>query len=235
MITFHLNFLLSNQINMYLSYSKGEYDECEWTGWLDQDNPSGYGDYEPVPEGCKVQKYKVQEVSGGTIYDDVSDMSQCLIHSPYIACINGHQGSDCHEIGPINPTLSPLHNDDFRNLITEQKYCRDYRVNYCCGKPKPKCYCCPPELPVNECQDTGCKAYLNGLGECVDVTNPAWDDLNYIFDLSQVIQGTPTAELCSSSLDTSCCRCMKMKTCKDNGCEASFGGNGKHSTLFCIL
>ena len=107
MITFHLNYLLLNQTNKYFSYLKGEYDECKWTGWLDQDNPSGYGDYEPVPEGCKVQKYKVQEVSGGTIYDDVSAMSQCLIDSPYVACINSHQGSDCHKIGPINPRDHP--------------------------------------------------------------------------------------------------------------------------------
>ena len=115
-----------------------------------------------------------------------------------------------------------------------QKYpCRDYKVKYCCGKPKPRCYCCPPRLPVNECQDTGCKSYLNGLGECVDVTNPTWDELNYIFDLSEVVQGTPAAELCSSSLDTSCCRCMKIKTCQDNGCEASFGGKGKGSSSKC--
>jgi len=111
-------------------------------------------------------------------------------------------------------------------MIPIHDQCRDYKVKYCCGKPKPKCYCCPPELPVNECQDTGCNSYLNGLGKCLDVTNPAWDELNYMFDLSKVVQGTPAAELCSSSLDTSCCRCMKMKTCKDNGCEASFGGNG---------
>ena len=198
---------------------------------MDQDNPGGYGDYEPVPEGCKVQKYQVQEVSGGTIYDDVSDMSQCLIDSPYVACINSHQGKDCFKlIGPVGPTLPPAMRAE-SNMIPTHDKCRDYKVKYCCGKPKPKCYCCPPELPVNECQDTGCNSYLNGLGECVDVTNPAWDDLNYIFDLSEVVQGTPgaagVAKLCSSSLDTSCCRCMKIKTCQDNGCEASFGGKGK--------
>ena len=158
----------------------------------------------------------MQEVSGGTIYDDVSDIpTQCLIDSPYVACINKGQGINCPK-PQINAQKPP---------------CRDYKVKYCCGKPKPRCYCCPPKLPVNECQDTGCKSYLNGLGECFDVTNPAWDELNYRFDLSEVVQGTPAAELCSSSLDTSCCRCMKMKTCKDNGCEASFGGNGKQSAL----
>ena len=155
MITFHLNFLLLHQTNEYFSYLKGEYDECEWTGWLDQDNPSGHGDYEPAPEGCKVQKYQVQEVSGGTIYDNVSDMSQCLIDSPYVACINSHQGEDCvHLIGPVGPTLGPigptlgpaLRADS--NMIPTHDQCRDYKVKYCCGKPKPKCYCCPPELPV---------------------------------------------------------------------------------------
>ena len=175
----------------------------------------------------------MQEVSGGTIYDNVSDMSQCLIDSPYVACINSHQGSDCHKIGPISRTLSPLDSDDFRNLITDQKwYCRDYKVKYCCGKPKPKCYCCPPELPVNECQDNGCKEQTNGLGECVDVTNPDWDELNYRFDISEVVQGqsftAAMPDLCISSLGgDACCRCMKKKTCKDNGCEARFGGNSK--------
>ena len=177
----------------------------------------------------------MQEVSGGTIYDNVSGMSQCLIDSPYVACINSHQGEDCVTLlEPVGPTLAPPLRAE-SNMIPNHDQCKDYKVKYCCGKPKPKCYCCPPELPVNECQDTGCKAYLNGLGECVDVTNPAWDDLDYTFDLSKAVQGKPAADLCSSSLDTSCCRCMKIKTCKDNGCEASFGGNGKHSTLFCIF
>ena len=144
-------------------------------------------------------------------------MSQCLIDSPYVACINSHQGPDCHK-------MSPLRNDDF----TDKKFCRDYRVKYCCGKPKPKCYCCPPKLPLNDCKDNGCKGLTIGLGECVDVTNPAWDELNYKFDLSEVVQGGPPAGLCYSSLGgDACCRCMKKKTCKDHGCEARFGGNGK--------
>ena len=61
LIYFLSNFLPLNQTNKYFSYKKGEYDECEWTGWLDQDNPSGYGYYEPVPENCKIQNYQVQE------------------------------------------------------------------------------------------------------------------------------------------------------------------------------
>ena len=149
-------------------------------------------------------------------------MSQCLIDSPYVACINSQQCPNCHR-------GCPLSIDGF----TDQKWvCRDYKVKYCCGKPKPKCYCCPPELPVNECQDNGCKEQTNGFGECVDVTNPAWDELNYRFDISEVVQGqSATAampSLCIPSLGgDACCRCMKKKTCKDNGCEARFGGNGK--------
>ena len=221
-------------IRLFMKYffaKTGDYDECEWTGWLDQDNPSGYGDYEPVPEGCNIQKYQVQQVSGGTIYDDVSDMSQCLIDSPYVACVNSHQGSDCHKIGPISPTLGPLRNDDFRNLITDQKYCKDYQVKYCCGKPKPKCYCCPPRLPVNECEDNGCQYHFYGIGKCVDVTNPDWQGLNEMFDLSekQPIEDSWSYNgLCGAPVDDSCCRCMKMKTCKDNGCKYRFGGQDNY-------
>ena len=82
----------------------GEYDECEWTDWLDQDNPSGHGDYERRPDGCDVQAYKVQLVSCGPIYDDVLDMSQCLIDSPYVACINSNQLSNhpnCPHLGSL--------------------------------------------------------------------------------------------------------------------------------------
>ena len=90
---------------------------------------------------------------------------------------------------------------------------------------------CLENCPVNECQDNGCKEQSNGLGECVDVTYPAWDELNHRFDIFEVVQAqSATAAkpgLCSPSLDDSCCRCMKMKTCKDNGCEARFEGNGK--------
>ena len=36
--------------------------------------------------------------------------------------------------------------------------------------------------------------------------------------------------LCGQTLDDSCCRCMALKTCQDNGCEARFGGKGKYQT-----
>ena len=89
---------------------------------------------------------------------------------------------------------------------------------------------CFENCPVNECQDNGCKEQFNGLGECVDVTYPAWDELNHRFDILEVVQGESSTGLCSPSLDDSCCRCMKMKTCKDNGCEAQFEGNGKEKS-----
>ena len=30
----------------YFFAKTGDYDECEWTGWLDQDNPSGRDEFE---------------------------------------------------------------------------------------------------------------------------------------------------------------------------------------------
>ena len=110
---------------------------------MNQDNPGGYGDYEPSPDDCEVQKYQVQQVSNGSIYDDVADMAQCLIDSPYVACINSQQGSKCE-----------------KPSFVAHDQCKDYRVKYCCGKPKPKCYCCPPRLPENKCQDTGCNQHF---------------------------------------------------------------------------
>ena len=189
--------------------------ECEWTDWLDQDDPSGYGDYEPAPDGCNVQKYQVQNVDSGAAWytDDVSDMSQCLIDSPYVACINSQQGWDCWK----------------GNLPIYLENCLDYQVRYCCGKPKPKCYCCAPRLPVNECEDNGCQYHFYGIGKCVDVTNPDWQGLNEMFDLSekQPIEDSWSYNgLCGAPVDDSCCRCMKMKTCKDNGCKYRFGGQG---------
>ena len=204
-------------MNIFL-VKTGTYDECEWTDWLDQDDPSGYGDYEPVPDGCNVQKYQVQDAEwGGAIYNDVYDMSQCLIDSPYVACINDHQGWDCWK----------------GNLPTYQENCSDYQVRYCCGKPKPKCYCCAPRLPVNECEDNGCEKHFYGLGKCIDVTNADLQQLNDKFDISKTAEkgdawSWSNNSLCGATVDHSCCRCMKMKTCKDNGCKDKFGGQGNH-------
>merc|ERR1711976_559292 len=183
----------------------GVHEECEWTDWLDQDNPSGNGDYEKAPDGCEIQKYEVQLVSGGEVYSNVADLDQCLMDSPYVHCVN-REGCQCN----------------------------DYRVKYCCGPPKPKCYCCPPTWAVNNCTDNGCMWNWNQLGECVDITNPDWRELNAAYDLSANANMMPHASrqdyqypgLCGASLDDSCCRCMKKKTCMDTGCEKRFGGKG---------
>jgi len=85
---------------------------------------------------------------------------------------------------------------------------------------------------VNNCTDWGCSYQFSELGECVDITNPNWKALNNMYDLSQTanIYGIPHRQtpygLCGASLDDSCCRCMKKKTCKDTGCKKRFGGNG---------
>ena len=74
--------------------------------------------------------------------------------------------------------------------------------------------------------------------ECVDVTNPDWKELNYKYDLSAKIGYNQAARqndrqqydyrLCGSTVDDSCCKCMKRKTCKDTGCKKRFEGKGIH-------
>ena len=55
-----------------------------------------------------------------------------------IACFNRDQ-SNC----PVNSNGYPTVN------AYDPKYncCKDYRVNFCCGPPKPKCHCCAPRDP----------------------------------------------------------------------------------------
>ena len=85
---------------------------------------------------------------------------------------------------------------------------------------------------TRDCEDTGCESYFYGLGECRDVTNPDWTELDDMFDLSETANGFgyfPAARsaygLCGYE-DKNCCRCMKKKTCKDSGCAAQFDGQG---------
>ena len=68
-------------------------------------------------------------------------------------------------------------------------------------------------IPVTNCTDNGCKFNWNQLGECVDITNPNWKELDNMYDLSQIANGTSSG-LCGVSADESCCRCMKKKTTK---------------------
>ena len=34
--------------------------------------------------------------------------------------------------------------------------------------------------------------------------------------------------LCNSTIDDTCCSCMKKKTCSDTGCSSHFGGQGNN-------
>ena len=91
----------------------------------------------------------------------------------------------------------------------------------------PRCYCCPPLPPINNCTDTGCEeAFGEGsVGECTDVTNPDLSSLSLTHDLLV----TPTGEkLCNNTVEKSCCRCFKKKPCIDeyDRCQAAFGGDG---------
>ena len=51
-----------------------EFEDCEWTDWQDNDDPSATGDWENAPNSCDVQKYQVQLVAGGTVYNNVADI-----------------------------------------------------------------------------------------------------------------------------------------------------------------
>ena len=90
----------------------------------------------------------------------------------------------------------------------------------------PRCYCCPPIDPSNECKDVrGCDgAFGEGsLGVCKDVTNPDLNALSKLYELDAV----PVKKgLCSASVEKSCCRCLKKRPCIDVGCEAAFDGDG---------
>jgi hypothetical protein len=89
----------------------------------------------------------------------------------------------------------------------------------------PRCYCCPPIDPVNNCTETGCgEAFGEGfLGECKDVTNPDFVSLSQAFDLDATPIGN---NLCNNSVEKSCCRCFKKKPCLDDGCQDAFHEDG---------
>ena len=44
----------------------GQSPACEWTGWIDIDDPSLKGDYEQAPEGCTFTEFEIRD--RGTIF-----------------------------------------------------------------------------------------------------------------------------------------------------------------------
>ena len=61
--------------------NKFQGNECEWTGWQDNDDPTGYFDYEGLPNGCYVHKYKIQLASGtGPIYTDYTTVPNDIMY-----------------------------------------------------------------------------------------------------------------------------------------------------------
>ena len=37
--------------------------------------------------------------------------------------------------------------------------------------------------------------------------------------------------LCNSTINDTCCSCMKKKTCSDTGCSSQFGGQGSNQSV----
>jgi len=78
---------------------------------------------------------------------------------------------------------------------------------------------------MDMCQDTGCGKLWKGQGRCVNMTSLPYDELVHAYDLSSNkvnIKNDPP--LCSSpDSDKECCRCLKPKSCLDNGCEERRG------------
>ena len=97
---------------------------CQWTDWQDHDNPGGVGDFESAPKDCIVEKYEIQLVSGGSIYDNVNDIDFQNMH------VAGDGSVYCHNTGEI------------------ADLCQDWQAKYCCApQPKPKCKCCRAPKP----------------------------------------------------------------------------------------
>jgi len=90
-----------------------------------------------------------------------------------------------------------------------------------------RCYCCPPLDPPNMCKPNGtrCERAFGdfAVGECVDVTNLEGNSFSNDYDLEAKPQGN---QLCIPTDENSCCRCVKRKTCQDDGCEEEFRGHG---------
>ena len=39
----------------------GQSPACEWTDWIDIDDPSSKGDYEQAPEGCSFTEFEIRD------------------------------------------------------------------------------------------------------------------------------------------------------------------------------
>ena len=54
------------------------------------------------------------------------------------------------------------------------------------------------------------------------VTDPNMEELQENYDLTV----PALVGLCKSTMDDTCCSCMKKKPCNDTGCSSQFGGQG---------
>lgn len=141
--------------------------DCYWTNWINNDSPTGRGDYEAAPEGCNIDMYEVQLVEGGPIYTNVLDITfNVLQDDSYVYCRNADQ------------PFCPVNSNGYPNPYNEDECCLNWRVRYHCCPPAPPCYCCPDPNVSNECEDQGCKDHFGGQGECYDVTKANWQEIN---------------------------------------------------------
>ena len=115
--------------------NKFQGNECEWTGWQDNDNPSGYCDCEGSPVGCYIQKYKIQLVSGtGPIYTDYTTVPDDIMYfHPWLVTVS-HGAIGCANRDQPEPACANFDFTDTWGPVC----CNDYRVDFCC-LPEPPC------------------------------------------------------------------------------------------------
>jgi len=131
---------------------------CEWTHWIDRDNPTATGDWEdkiappypgiPVGPGskCEYSEYQVRLKGESQVYTDVSSIPgpwKIHDHPNGIVCVNSEQD----EVDGCN---------GIRNQNSD-KCCPDMEVKFCCQRevvePEP-CQCCQTPSQEDPCQWT---------------------------------------------------------------------------------
>jgi len=131
---------------------------CEWTQWIDRDNPTATGDWEdkiappypgiPVGPGskCEYSQYQVRIKGSNEVYSNVASIPgpwKIRDHPNGIVCVNSEQD----EVDGCNGV---------RNQNSD-KCCPDMEVKFCCEtnvvEPEP-CQCCMTPYEEEPCQWT---------------------------------------------------------------------------------
>ena len=125
-----ISWLQDEHINKGRCGCKPQVSTCKWTNWIDRDNESGNGDYEFDPalkNKCRVEKYEVALVTGGSVYDNVASVPTNVMtfnpatsDGPMIACVNTNQPNCKTNVKGWKAGPSP-------------PCCLDYKARFCCS------------------------------------------------------------------------------------------------------